>query len=52
MIIGTITLSLVLTSFVLSFIGQTKNKGSLVKVSRVLGVVATLVCCVGYVILR
>lgn len=52
MIIGTITLSLVLTSFVLSFIGHTKNKGSLVKVSRVLGVVATLVCCVGYVILR
>ena len=52
MIIGTITLSLVLTSFVLSFIGQTKNKGTLIKISRVLGVVAALICCVGYFVLR
>lgn len=52
MILGCITLSLVLTSFTLNLIGQTRNKCTLVKVGRVLGVVATLVCCVGYVILR
>ncbi len=52
MIFGIIVLSLVALAFILSFIGQTKNKGSLVKISRVLGVIATLVCCVGYFVLR
>lgn len=52
MIYGIIVLSLVVLAFIFSLIGQTNNKGSLVKASRVLGDIATLVCLIGYAILR